>query len=419
VGFCVVAGSALLVAVVAQAGTQASPHTTLTSIGTSTPLVQGSNSTYWHSLSANGKRALFSVDDDDLPGADGTSDVYLRDLKHHRTILVSRNSAGDPADDDSGDDPSISGNGRLVAFTSDGANLPGGIGGIFVRDLKKGKTELVSKTTGGTKTDDSSAGPPDLSANGRFVSMEIDDDDFPGADATRDAYVRDRKKDKLVLASQTSGGDPVDTNSSLTPTISGNGRFVAFQSNSDLLPGDDGTGEVFLRDLEKRNTFLVSRTPDDEPTSFSHTYAGCVSFSGRYVAFQSEGPEIGGDPGGSVYIRDRKQGTTKLASRQGGGDPAIGDTQSISANGRYVAYESFDDDLAGTDATTDVYRFDSKTKKTILLSRAKNGDPADDDAFYVSISAGGAYAAFTSRADNLSNKDDNAYSNTFVRGPLP
>jgi hypothetical protein len=418
VALAAVIGTALMLGVPVQAGHE-SPHTTLTSIGNSGPAVAGSSSTFWRSLSANGRKAVFSVDDDALPGADGTTDVYLRDLRRHRTILVSRNSSGAPANDDSSDDESISGSGRFVAFVSGADNLPGGVGGIFVRDLKKGKTELASKTTGGTPAAyDGDLRYPDLSAEGRFVSFQVNDDDLPGADGTSDVYVRDREQDKLVLASQTSDGQPVDDDAG-TPTISGNGRFVGFQSSSDLLPGDDATGDVFLRNLKKKITVLVSREPDGDPASFSFTNAGCVSANGRFVAFESDAPGIGADPGGSIYIRDRKERTTMLASRQGGGDPASADTQSISANGRYVAFESTDDDLAGTDATTDVYRFDSKTEKTILLSRAKNGDPADDDAFYVSISAGGAYAAFTSRADNLSNKDDNAYSNTFVRGPLP
>ena len=408
--------AALVIGVVAAAA-GGGAHTTLTSRGPDD--VALGSSTYWRSISGDGKRAVFTSDDDALPGADGTRDVFVRDLKTRKTTLVSRSTSGEPVNESTSDDPAISGNGRFVAFDTDADNLPGGAGGTYVRDLRKKTTKLVSKTRQGEAADDSTGEVPTLSAGGRFVSFEVDDDDFPGADGTRDAYVRDRKRGTLELVSRTSDGDPVDTDTGLTPTISGNGRFVAFRSDSDLLPGDDATGDVYVRDRKRKTTTLVSRTPAGDPASFSFSYAGCISFDGRFVAFESEAPGIGADPSGSVYVRDRKRGKTTLVSRQGGGDPAIGEDQSISSNGRYVVYDGDDNDLAGADGVYDVYRFDRKTKQTTLVSRATNGDPGDDDSFYASISGSGAFVSFSSRADNLSGQDDDAYSNTFVRGPLP
>ena len=127
---------------------------------------------------------------------------------------------------------------------------------------------------------------------------------------------------------------------------------------------------------------------------------------------------MGADPSGSVFVRDRKRATTRLVSVEGNGDAAVGETASISANGRYVVYESDDNDLAGLDGTGDVFRYDRQTKKTILISRSNGGDPGDDDSFYASISGGGGFVAFSSSANNLSGQEDEAFSNTFVRGPL-
>lgn len=406
---------ALLGAAVAFGG--AGPRTTLTSVGPGDP-VGGFSSTFWRSLSGDGTRALFTVDDDNLPGANGTRDVYLRDLDKQKTRLVSRASDGDAADDDSGDDPAISGNGRFVAFSTDATNLPGGEGGVFVHDLAKRKTKLVSVDSQGDPAGGGSADQPVLSAGGRLVSFEADDDDLPGADGTRDAYVHDRRSGKTSLISKATDGTPVDTDSSTDPAISGSGRFVVFDSDSDVLPGDDGTTEVFVRDRRKGTTTLVSRTSGGDPAPGLLGAGGPISSDGRFVAFESSSAALGADSSGSIFLRDRKRKTTRLVSETAEDDAAIGTTASVSANGRYVVYEADDDDLPGTNGTTDVFRYDRKTRKTILLSRSSSGEVGADDSFYVSISAGGAFVAFTSRADNLSEDDDNAFSNTFVRGPL-
>lgn len=412
-GLALVAGALAVIPALALAAT---PRTVLTSVGPNQQ-VNGTSSTFWRSLSGNGTRALFTVDDDGLPGADGTRDVYLRDLETEKTRLVSRASGGDPASESSGDDPAISGNGRFVAFSTGSANLPGGEGGIFVRDLKSKRTRLVSVNNEGEPAG-GSAGRPVLSANGRFVSFEADDDDLPGEDGTLDAYIHDREKGKTSLISKATDGTPVDTDSPPNPSVSGSGRFVAFESDSDVLPGADAAHEVFLRDRRKGTTTLISRTPGGGPAPGQLGGGGAVSSDGRFVAFESSAASLGAHPSGSAFLRDRERKTTRLASRTAEGDAAIGTTASVSANGRYVVYESEDDELAGTDGTTDVFRYDRKMRKTILLSRSSGGQAGADDSFYVSISGGGGFVAFSSRADNLSGQDDNTVSNTFVRGPL-
>lgn len=256
-----------------------------------------------------------------------------------------------------------------------------------------------------------------MSADGRYVSFEANDDNFPGADGTIDAYVHDRRSGKTSLITQSTGGDPVDTNTSPTPSLSGNGRFVVFNSDSDVLPGDDSTRDAFIRDRKKGKTTLVTKTPGGDPVGGGNLNAGAVSFDGRYVVFDSFAASLGADPTDSIFVRDRKAGTTKAASVEGNGDIAGGESPAISANGRYVSYESDDDDLAGADGVTDVYRFDRQTKHTVLISRSTGGDPGDDDSYYASISGGGGFVSFTSRADNLTNASS-AENSSFVRGPL-
>jgi Tol biopolymer transport system component len=394
----------------------AGPRTQLTSRGPGGAVVHGLSSTYGHSLSASGRRALFTVDDDALPGADGTRDVYLRDRKTGKTRLISKSSSGEPANSGCSDGPAISADGRFVAFECDADNLGGGEPGLFIRDLKKGKTKLISRTSAGAPA--SGGGDrPALSADGRSVAFESNSDELPGADGTTDAYVRDLKRKRTQLVSQTSNGTPVDDNSARSPSISANGRFIVFGSSSDLLPGSTTTSDVYVRDRRRGITRLVSRSSAGEPANGgSSASPGAISADGRFVVFESVAANLGATLGGTAVIRDLKAGTTRVVSRAQG-SVAEGEEPAISANARYVAYTSDDEDLRGGAGVLDVYRLDRKTKKTRLVSVSTSGTVGDDDSFYPSISRSGGVIAFTSRADNFSGLDDNAYSNTFVRVP--
>ena len=393
------------------------PKTELNSRGPGGLTVHGSSSTYGNSLSGNGRLALFTVDDNGLPGADETMDVYLRNRKTRKTKLVSKSTGGVPANESCSDGPAISSDGRFVAFECSAENLAGGADGLFVRDLKRGTTRLVSRTAAGEPADGGGE-RPDLSANGRFVVFESDSDDLPGLAGTTDAYVRDLRRGRTRLVSKSSGGDPVDDNASRTPSISGTGRFAVFQSNSDVLPGAPLTLDVYVRDLRRGSTRLVSRSSSGAPGNGGSSLApGAIAGKGRFVGFESNAANLGATLSGTALLRDLKTGKTRVVSRVPGGGVADGEEPVISARGRYVAFTSDDDDLPGAPGTLDVYRFDRKPKSIRLLSRSTGGDPAADDSFYPSISNSGGIVAFTSRADNLSGTDDDLYSNTFVRIP--
>jgi len=393
------------------------PKTQLTSLGSGGQVVHGNSSTYGHSLSANGRTALFTVNDDALPGADGTMDVYARDRRTGRTRLVSRSTSGEPANASCGDGPAISADGRLVAFECNADNLGGGVPGLFVRNLKMGTTRLASRASNGNPAA-GGGDRPGLSANGRFVVFESNSDNLPGAAGITDAYVRDLKRKRTQLISKTSSGTPADDNSSRYPSISGTGRFAVFQSSSDLLPGSTSTADVYVRDLRRKTTRLVSKASSGAPGNGGSSPApGAISADGRLVVFESNAANLGAALAGTAILRDLKTRKTRVVSRVPGGGVADGEEPAISGSGRYVAYSSDDDDLPGVLGTLDVYRFDRKTKRTRLVSRSTGGAAADDDSFYGSLSRSGAVVAFTSRADNLTGSDDDVYSNTFARIP--
>jgi Tol biopolymer transport system component len=385
--------------------------------------VHGFSSTYGHTLSGDGRVVVFTVDDDGLPGTDGTRDVYVRDRSAGQTRLVSKNSAGTPAEGNSNDLVSISQNGRLVAFSVDADNLPGGIDteDVYLRDLETGETLLVSKTSAGEVLDGGSDSPS-ISSGGRFVAFHSDADSLPGDDAVANVYVRDRKTAITRLVSKSSAGVPA-TGDSNNPSLSADGSKVSFQSQANNLPGPDDQARVFVHNFQTGTTRLVSKTSDGQVLDAgSFASVGSMSANGGFVVFESEATNLPGDDTVTdVYLHDLATGMTRLMSKSSAGTPGNGesDTASISGDGRFVTFESDAKNLAGgASGFLDVFLHDRLTGSTRLISRATSGAASDGDSFYPTVSADGRFVAFTSRSDNFSTIDDNDVSNAFLRGPL-
>jgi hypothetical protein len=397
-------------------------HTQLVSRYQGIDAIHGESSTFGSAISGNGRFVAFSVDDDGLPGTDATRDIYVRDRLKGKTRLVSKNSAGDPAEGQSSDALAISQNGRFVAFSVEAENLPGGpdTANVYLRNLRTGVTRLVSKTSDGDFLDGDSD-DPSVSANGRVVAFKSSADNLPGDDSYNDVYVHNRRTGKTKLASQTSSGVRANENSDW-PSLSADGSRVSFQSQADNLPGPDGITDVFVRNLTTGSTRLVSKTSSGEHLdAASSGNARSMSANGRFVIFSSSATNLpGGNSVQDAYVHSLRSGKTRLVSKSSVGTPGDGESDigSVSGSGRYVAFESEADNLPGAAGVQDVYLHDRRTGQTRLLSRTTSGTPGNDDSFYASVSADGSFVAFSSRANNFSAADDNAYLNVFARGPL-
>jgi Tol biopolymer transport system component len=180
------------------------------------------------------------------------------------TRIVSVESGG-ALGDDFASLAAISSDGRYVAFQSLATNLvPGdtnGVTDVFVRDLVAGTTEIVSVDSSGV-IGNSHSGAPSISADGRYVAFQSFATNLIPSDATlgNDVYLRDRVAGTTVQVNLTSSGVQTVTGTGTEPSISADGRYVAFTSGAtDMVPGDtNGRTDVFVRDLVAGTTERVS-----------------------------------------------------------------------------------------------------------------------------------------------------------------
>ncbi|HSI80258.1 MAG TPA: hypothetical protein VK919_06355, partial [Solirubrobacterales bacterium] len=379
-----------------------------------------------------------------LSPADGDAlyDIYVRDLRTNTTTLVSRASgAGGAKGNGESENPSISADGRYVAFESESTNLHPADGDavddVYVRDLQTNTTTLVSRASGaGGAKGGAFSRDPAISANGRIVAFDSRATNFHplDGDATTDVYVRNLRADTTRLVSRASGagGAKADQNA-LDPTISADGRIVAFHSSAtNLHPADvDGIGDVYARDLRTNATLLVSRASGrGGEKGDGVSSAPKISGLGRHVAFESDATNLhpaDGDGIGDVYVRDLQRDRTTLASRAPGAGGAKGDgdsnVQAISAAGHRVVFWSNAVNLHpdDTDATADVYLRDLEANATALASRASGpaGPKSDGGSFAGEISAEGRFVLFESDAQNLHPDDTDGNYDVFRREFAP
>lgn len=297
----------------------------------------------------------------------GTWDVFLRDLRRGTTTRVSVAEDGAEASGASNiDGAALSASGRYAVFTSTATDLvPGGTTGarhVYLVDLRRGTLVLVTRNTAGAPSD-GSARDASISASGRFVAYSSNAGDLVPGDGNGgyDVFVFDRKTGSTVLASADLDGGEANGNSR-HPVLSKSGRIVAFTSNaSDLVPGDgNAADDVFVRDLRAGATVRVSVDAEgNEADGDSHRPS--LSWNGKQVAFVSQADGLVPEDGNGeddVLVRDLKAGTLRLLSSNARGDPADGESNSfpgsLSGNGKWLVLTSAATNLSNQDRNGDV-----------------------------------------------------------------
>ncbi|MBL8767023.1 MAG: hypothetical protein JNL94_06655 [Planctomycetes bacterium] len=380
-------------------------------------------------MSAAGRYVAFTSRASNLVPADtnDVEDIFVRDRRTGETTRISVSSTGAQSNGASVF-PSMSANGRYVSFHSWANNLvdgdANGVADVFVHDRTSGLTIRVSVDSLGTEADLGGSHSA-ISANGRYVVFESSASNLVAgitdALGQLDVFVHDLKKRETTRVSMNGAGFPPNGHCG-RPSISANGRCVAFQSGAtNLDPADsNGVDDVFVHDRKAGWTRRVSiRSDGAEQTE--HAFIPTISASGRHISFHSLGSFVGDDTNGSydVFVHDLKAETTTRASVASDGTEANSDSfeNSLSANGRYVAFYSFADNLTNDDSGDhpDVFVHDRKTGKTFRVSTASSGAEANGDSSQIKLSGNGRFAAFASTATNLSSIDTNDAWDVFVR----
>jgi Tol biopolymer transport system component len=358
-------------------------------------------------------------------------------------------------------DPSLSGDGRYVSFTSIVDLLPQDTNGdsdVYVRDVTTGALELISARPDGN-AGDSHSWQANISLDGRWVVFQTQASDIaPGANVIR-VVLRDRcvswgvpvpacTPSSSIESIGSNGMEPTVTAYPIYwgPSVSADGRFLVFgTSYADLVPGDTNTcgggwsppgtcPDVIERDRCISNgaavpgcsptTEIVSVATDGtEGDGQSGTIQrAAITPDGRYVAFTSSASNLGNPPNPgdiNIYVRDRFLGTTELANLVAPGIPAqTSFSPSISADGRYVAFSTFDPTLGILFSTIAVR--DRVSGTLDLVDRAADGGLPDASSLdSVSMSQDGRFVAFTSTATNLVPDDTNTCGPFTTPGTCP
>ena len=269
-------------------------------------------------LSADGRFVAFTSFADNLVAGDTnfTSDVFVRDRQAATTERVSVNSNEEQANNSSSSEAAITPDGRLVAFASSATNLiPGDVEDsafdVYLRDRQAGTTEGISTTqpSSGQVLHSTS---PSLSADGRLVAFDSWESNLvPGDTNGRfDVFVFDRQAQTTERVSLSSAGVE-GNNDSIDPSISADGRLVAFTSDADNLVAGDGNFDldVFVHDRQAQTTVRASVRSDGTETGFElGSLNAALSADGQVVAFESEGalvPEDSGFPV-DVFVHDEQ-----------------------------------------------------------------------------------------------------------------
>jgi len=413
---------------------------------------QGDYDCDWPSLSETGRYVAFACGATTLVPGDTNLmwDAFVHDRETGTTVRVSVASDGTESNGNTYY-ASIDPSGRWVAFQSSATNLvtgdTNGSGDVFVRDLQAGTTTRVSVASDGTQGNRFSWADVTgsiLSANGRHVAYYSDATNLVAGDtnASSDVFVLDRDADgdgvldepgaiATVRVSVTSGGAQ-GNGDSFYPTMSADGRFVAFQSlASNLVAGDTGGRDVFVhdRDIDGDGVFdepgAIATTrvsiATNGTTPDSDCFSGNISGDGRHVVFRSGATNlVPNDTNGlpDLFVHDRETATTTRVSVTPGGGESNGDSvyPSVSATGRYVAFQSAATNLVPGDANgaIDVFVRDLQAGTTTRVSVDAEGAESNAASFVASIAGDGAHVAFGSSASNLVSGDTNGRIDVFV-----
>lgn len=348
-----------------------------------------------------------------------------------QTSLISINRTENGSGNSDSFDPSISADGKVIAFESFASNLSetsdtNSQRDIYVRNTQTRETKLVSINQTGDNSGNCDSRKPFVSQNGRFVAfISCAANLIPNQNNTTAVYVRDLQTNQTRLVSIDTNGNSVTGD---IAAISTDGRFIAYQSrvqNITTIPDTQNFLDIFVRDMQTNVTHLISINTTNNGTGnadsgSTDTFARNVKFSadGRYVIFPSSATNlVSATSTGNVnlFVRDLQNQTTIPVSSNADNTQLIGanDRNCLSSDGRYAFFATTFSNLVANDTNNnfDVFRRDLSNNTITLVSINNAGTGSADSGSTIPFcSADGRYVAFESTASNLSSTPD---TNTF------
>jgi Tol biopolymer transport system component len=388
------------------------------------------------SLSGDGRFTAFESMATNLVAGDtnGTSDIFVHDRQSGVTTRVSVSSSGAQATSECSA-PEITPDGRWVMFTSTASNLvagdPNNSEDVFVHDNQTGATICASVTPAGVPgLGQSGLGAFDsfyrrpITPDGRYVTFMSNVPNLvPGdTNVAPDVFRRDLQTGTTVRVSVDALGAQVSGTSS-GPSITPDGRYVAFESTATALVAGDtnGAADVFVKDMQTGSVVLVSTSSTGVHGNFI-SFDASISSDGLIVAFQSASTNlVAGDTNGrnDLFVKRLDTGAIVRANLRPDGtqSTALCDGPMLSRDGRFLAFWSDDPMLVAGDmnGVQDVFERDLCLGQTRRVSVGASGAEADSRSWFPDLSSNGVAVVFASYATNLVPGDTNNKSDVFVR----
>ncbi len=349
--------------------------------------------------------------------------VFLRDRTNGTTILISVNFAGTGGGNGDSLPVDISTNGQYVLFESSATNLvagdTNGVTDVFVRDLVHNTTALVSVSTNGGFGNGVSRSSV-MTPGGRYVAfVSAASNLVPGDNnGIADIFVRDLQDGTTTLASVGASGAG---NSSELPDITPDGHYVAFYSTAtNLIPGVQATGEIYVRNLVSGITaqasagahaIALSVIGTTNTISYNHT----ISDDGQFVAYEASSSA---NPltEGIILRYSMITGLTDIVNTNATGLPASGNELNhrcldMTPNGRFIAFVA-----NNGSAASDIYEWDAQSAITTLVSTTTNNAlPSSGICDWPVMDPTGRYISFLSTSFGLVTNQLNSFYNLYLR----
>ncbi len=373
----------------------------------------------WPSISADGRYVAFYSAANNLVSGDSNSftDIFVRDREKQTTFSITPNSNGNSSL------PNMSQSGDFVSFRSEASNLTSsdsnGKSDVFVFSKDSGTLERVSISSNGAQANGDSYNSA-ITPDGRYVVFDSFASNLVSNDNnnTYDIFLRDRQtgKTERITGSKEPNGPSFD------PSISTDGRYIAFYSFASNLVNNDtnNNSDIFIFDRHTNTMSLVSVGSNGEIGNAASVMPS-MSNNGRVISFRSLASNLAKNDNNhafDIFVRDLDAGHTQRVNVSNQGSQAISSSifNAISGDGRRVVFDSYANNLVPGDSnsSSDIFVRDLSKGETHRVSISTDGAQANQGSSLPIISGDGRYVAFESFASNLIQGDHNGNKDIFV-----